>query len=531
MDSTLYKAARDGNFLHLQLIKDEEAGQEATPQGNTILHIAALYRHSEFVQKVLTITPQLLRHQNKKKETALHIAANEGHTDVVRVLLNCETDREHLIRMTDGVGDTALHKAVRKHHIDVVKLLLIKDPDFQFQPNNAGKTPLYLSAESGFHDALVEILVSCNTPTYLGPSDLTPLHAAIINRHIDCARSLWERNRCLCEEGDTWGWNSLHYAVKLGLKEVVSHMLAWKKSLAYLPAGSETDWTTTFHIAAKEGYVDMMEELLSHCPDCWEMLDSRDQNALHVSILSNQVEATKFLISVPEFYKLIDESDNDGNTPLHLLAASGNYVSELVNHPKAMMMTFSKELSPNEMDLKDQPKQPGEEEKVVKEKNEGRIKETIMATQIHVIVATLVVTITFTAGLTLPGGFESNLGPNQGMAILIRKAAFQAFVVTDAIAFVCSVGAVFSYFAMAANAAFFQRVIADDCLYMLATGLQLFGMASLVIAFITGLYATLVHSVALAIAVCVIGCISFPVYGVMLYFSFDWKVLRPLFGL
>ncbi|XP_059275199.1 protein ACCELERATED CELL DEATH 6-like [Lycium ferocissimum] len=353
----------------------------------------------------------------------------------------------------------------------------------------------------------------------------------------DCIRTLWQRNRCLCEEGDTWGWNSVHYAVKLGLKEEVDYMLAWKKSLAYLPAGSETDWTTTFHIAAKEGYVDMMKVLLNHCPDCWEMLDSRDQNALHVSTLSNQVEVTKFLVLVPEFYKLIDESDNDGNTPLHLLDASGNYVPELENHRKERMTTFSKELLPNEMDLKDQPKQKGdtvmrdkvEQGEEGKEKNKGRIEETLRATQIHVIVATLVVTITFTAGFTLPGGFESNLGPNEGMAILIRKAAFQAFVVTDAIAFVCSVSAVFSYFAMAANTAFFRRVNADDCLYMLATTLQLFGMAALVIAFITGMYTTLAHSVALAIAVCVIGCISFLVYGVMLCLSFDWRALRPLF--
>ncbi|MCD7452172.1 hypothetical protein HAX54_015361 [Datura stramonium] len=548
MDSSLYKAAMkgnigDGDFLHVLLKKDEEAGYKVTPKGNNVLHVAALYGHTHFAQKVLTIMPSLLRHQNKKKETALHIAANEGHTEVVRVLLICklgEANIEHLnliIQMRDGVGDTALHKAVRNQHIDVVKLLVKQDPDFQFQANNAGKTPLYLSAETGFHDALLEILVSCNTPTYMGPCLRTPLHAAIINRYTDCAKSLWEWNRCLCEEADKWGWNSLHYAVKLGLKELVCDMLGWNKSLAYHPAGSENDWTTTFHIAAQEGHVDMMEELLKHCPDCWEMLDSRDQNVLHVAILSNQIEVTKFLLLFPEFDKLVDEADIDGNTPLHLRAASGNYVPELVYHPKARITPLNEELlSPNEMNSKDQPKHKGEKvtrdvkvQQREEKKDKTLIENILRATQIHVIVATLIVTVTFAAGFTLPGGFESNPGPNEGTPILIRKSAFKAFVVADVIAFVCSAGAVFSYFAMAANASFFQHVNAVSCLYMLATTLQLFGMAALVIAFITGMYATLAHSVALSVVVSIIGCISFLIYSSMLYVTFDWKALRPLF--
>ncbi|KAG5607895.1 hypothetical protein H5410_029387 [Solanum commersonii] len=68
----------------------------------------------------------------------------------------------------------------------------------------------------------------------------------------------------------------------------------------------------------------------------------------------------------------------------------------------------------------------------------------------HLVVATLLVTVTFAAGFTLPGGFESDKDSHdKGMAILTKKSAFCAFVVTDAIAFVCSAGAVFSYFVTA----------------------------------------------------------------------------------
>ncbi|KAM3345325.1 hypothetical protein P3S68_025034 [Capsicum galapagoense] len=86
--------------------------------------------------------------------------------------------------MTDASGDTALHKVVRSQHLDVVKLLAKEDSEFEFPPNHAQETPLYLAAESGFRDALIIILESCKKQTYAaGPSNRTPLHAAVIQEH------------------------------------------------------------------------------------------------------------------------------------------------------------------------------------------------------------------------------------------------------------------------------------------------------------------------------------------------------------
>ncbi|XP_047268717.1 ankyrin repeat-containing protein At5g02620-like [Capsicum annuum] len=123
----------------------------------------------------------------QENETALHIAANEGHTEVVLVLLACLRDhntKEKLTWMTDAGGDTALHKVVRSQHLDVVKLLVKEDSEFEFPPNHAQETPLYLAAESGFHDSLINILESYEKPTYAaGPSNRAPLHAAVIQEH------------------------------------------------------------------------------------------------------------------------------------------------------------------------------------------------------------------------------------------------------------------------------------------------------------------------------------------------------------
>ncbi|PHU18696.1 hypothetical protein BC332_14391 [Capsicum chinense] len=86
-----------------------------------------------------------------------------------------------------------------------------------------------------------------------------------------------------------------------------------------------------------------------------------------------------------------------------------------------------------------------------KAKRDERMVENIMkAAQIHLVVAALLMTVTFTAGFTLPGGFESDTNsPNKGMAILLRRTTFRAFVISDVIAFACSTAAVFTYFLMA----------------------------------------------------------------------------------
>ncbi|KAM3236568.1 hypothetical protein P3L10_016605 [Capsicum annuum] len=129
-------------------------------------------------------------------------------------------------------------------------------------------------------------------------------------------------------------------------------------------------------------------------------------------------------------------------------------------------------------------------------------------------------TVSFVAGITLPGGFESDPNShNQGMAILTRKTTFRAFVVSDAIAFTFSAVAIFIYVLMADVSIEPQSKEIVGKLYDLAAICQCLSLFAVVIAFATGMFATLSHSLGLAITVCSIGCLSILLYLLVLIYS------------
>ncbi|KAK3002926.1 hypothetical protein RJ639_018769 [Escallonia herrerae] len=392
MHPQLYNAAAEGRVDDLLEFGDQLELQ-LTPNKNTVLHIAATFGHRRSVNCVLANRPSLLCRENVKGNTALHLSAREGHCKVVQALIESARSRlpdqvlgkgigavREMLRMVNGDGDTALHEAVQYRHLDVARVLIEEDPDFSHPPNTSQETPLYLAAEKGLDECVLGILNTCRAPSYGGPGGRTALHAAVIFDSEDalgsicCSKTLghmfhlhshealgvsivlatsrstrellnWSGGR-LSKVADKHGWTPIHYAARLGHEKRVNQICLSderSKEMGYLTADGD-EKKTALHLAASHGHVDVMMFLVACYPDCAEMVTSRGQNILHIAVKDEQEEVIKFVLQHSSLSSLINQKDNDGNTPLHLLAASTNiFPWRLVNHPRIEKMTFNKE--------------------------------------------------------------------------------------------------------------------------------------------------------------------------------------------
>ncbi|GMP54534.1 hypothetical protein CsSME_00019680 [Camellia sinensis var. sinensis] len=54
------------------------------------------------------------------------------------------------------------------------------------------------------------------------------------------------------------------------------------------------------------------------------------------------------------------------------------------------------------------------------------------------LMATIIITVTFAAGITVPGGYDDSV-THKGMALMVKKSAFQLFVIANAVAMYSSI--------------------------------------------------------------------------------------------
>ncbi|PQQ08167.1 protein ACCELERATED CELL DEATH 6-like [Prunus yedoensis var. nudiflora] len=374
------------------------------------------------------------------------------------------------------------------------------------------------------------------------------------------------------EPRDEKGRTPLHCAASIGYLEGVRLLLGKRLSDCHQ---EDNDGNFPIHSASSKGHVDIVRELLRHCPDSKELTNSSGQNILHVAARCRKDNLVNYFLKKVKFQMLINQKDNDGNTPLHLatmhrhpkvvyiltwdrrtnlklLNNSGMTALDIAESTLATIVSYhgrltwmvlksagaqraqslhvllrNKETSPQELlaqvadtggDFSTKRESEDAGTKVISSSTTGSThfrlpNEESIRDRVNTlfVVATLVATVTFAAAFTMPGGYK-NSGPHEGMATLLTKFMFQAFVIFNTIAM---------YSAILVAVCLIWAQLGDLNLVHTALRFALpllaIALTTLSLAFMTGVYAVVINLHWLAYVVLILGILF--IFTVLVVFT------------
>ncbi|XP_078275987.1 ankyrin repeat and sterile alpha motif domain-containing protein 1B isoform X5 [Rhinoraja longicauda] len=203
--TALHHAALNGHKdVVLKLLHYEASTNVADNKGCFPLHLAAWKGDMDIVKILIHHGPSHSRvnEQNHENETALHCAAQYGHSEVVAVLLEELTDPT----IRNNKFETPLDLAALYGRLQAVKMLINAHPNLMSSNTNK-HTPLHLAARNG-HKFVVQVLLDAGMDVNCQSEKGSALHEAALSGKMDVVRILLEAG---IDAGikDTEDWTAL----------------------------------------------------------------------------------------------------------------------------------------------------------------------------------------------------------------------------------------------------------------------------------------------------------------------------------
>ncbi|KAM4042311.1 NF-kappa-B inhibitor epsilon [Anomaloglossus baeobatrachus] len=218
LDSLMYLSEEGDTLLHLSIIhampkmalyfislapKDVLNIQNDLSQ--SALHLA-VYLGQVGVVEALVDKDVSLELQDRRGDTALHLACAGENLACAVVLLRGSRRRQNLLQIQNWKGLSCLHIATMKRNPALISLLIESGADINSQEGNSGKTPLHLAVQMVDRPLLLHLLQHSPKVDALMYNGCTPLHLAVGSEDAGLARVLCQAGADILQrnlEGDT----------------------------------------------------------------------------------------------------------------------------------------------------------------------------------------------------------------------------------------------------------------------------------------------------------------------------------------
>ncbi|KAF5744262.1 Ankyrin repeat family protein [Tripterygium wilfordii] len=146
----------------------------------------------------------------------------------------------------------------------------------------------------------------------------TLLHVATKAKQLSFVRELLEQMPDLAHELDKDGYRPMDIAAVVGNVEIVAELNKNNRGTCRLKG---KDQRTPLHHAAIHGRIEVINELVSKSPESLEDVTAYNETVLHLAVKNHQVDAFDVLVELLKSFnkeKVINWCATNGNTVLHL---------------------------------------------------------------------------------------------------------------------------------------------------------------------------------------------------------------------
>ncbi|XP_066901271.1 transient receptor potential channel pyrexia isoform X2 [Halyomorpha halys] len=284
--------------------------------GLSPVHLAVDLSSSTLLRSMLKFTISITGIRDAKGRIPLHLAVENGWKDGVEILLEAGS----IVSATTNYNQTVLHIASeRGRFIILEELLSLRESEQILESRNyKHETPLCCAVKNNRLEC-VKLLVSKGADTtFMLPGDLTLLHLAVRNNSREILQCLLEspgrERKDVKSKDERRGMTPLQIAAQEGYVDCVKELLDVKVDIFL-----ETDGQTALHLAAKSGHLEVVQALVSHDQSILEVKNKSGWYPLHIAAGQGHSDCVRDMLLMGADISATVPNDSGNSTALDII--------------------------------------------------------------------------------------------------------------------------------------------------------------------------------------------------------------------